>query len=69
MTHRESIKKKFDQINLALKEGEEGMPPLSISVGVAFSQNGYSDELFKQADGALYQAKEAGRNTCRFYEK
>jgi len=40
------------------------------SIGVAlFSPGGPSaEELIKQADVAMYQAKDAGRNTARFYD-
>jgi diguanylate cyclase (GGDEF)-like protein len=40
------------------------------SIGVAlFSRNeGSVEELMKQADLAMYQAKDAGRNTTRFYD-
>ncbi len=40
------------------------------SIGVAlFSPTEHSvDELMKQADVAMYQAKDAGRNTVRFYD-
>ena len=43
---------------------------VGVSVGVAIGlQDGSdADTLFKNADIALYQAKAAGRNTCRFYE-
>ncbi len=41
----------------------------SVSVGVALidGQSGSRDELFKQADLAMYQAKASGRNTLRFF--
>ncbi|MEI7762897.1 MAG: EAL domain-containing protein [Comamonadaceae bacterium] len=40
------------------------------SIGVAlFSPGGHStEELIKQADVAMYQAKDAGRNAARFYD-
>ncbi|MEO1112342.1 MAG: EAL domain-containing protein [Pseudomonadota bacterium] len=43
---------------------------IGVSVGISVSKGGAveADELFKQADLALYQAKEDGRNTHRFFE-
>ena len=40
-----------------------------VSLGVALidGQSGSRDELFKQADLAMYQAKASGRNTLRFF--
>lgn len=65
----DSIISKIKEINEILQSPQEGFPKLSISVGVAFSTNGYSQELFCQADEALYEMKEAGRCGCRFYQK
>jgi diguanylate cyclase (GGDEF)-like protein/PAS domain S-box-containing protein len=43
--------------------------PCKISTGVSLFQKGSSaKELFKHADIALYQAKDAGRNTLRFFD-
>ncbi len=40
-----------------------------ISMGIALIENGANvDELLQHADIALYQAKEAGRNTLRFFD-
>ena len=42
----------------------------TMSIGVALSNNHSSVEmLYKQADAAMYRAKEAGKNTFSFYEK
>jgi diguanylate cyclase (GGDEF)-like protein len=40
---------------------------LGASVGVAHYRGGSSQDLFRQADTALYAAKDAGRNTSRTY--
>ncbi len=41
---------------------------LSIGIAVAPRDGAEPEQLFKNADIALYRAKEAGRNTFRFYE-
>lgn len=59
------------RISLRRDEGE----PLSVvhhcsaSIGVTLFVNHETDagEIFKRADAAMYQAKEAGRNTIRFW--
>jgi len=37
------------------------------TIGIAFHRGGSSDDLFRQADSALYAAKAAGKGTCRVY--
>lgn len=61
-----SIEKKFDRINTALKNPDERIPPVSVSVGLAFSSKGFTDDLFSRADQALYHAKDRGRCNCYF---
>lgn len=63
------ILNKIEMINMVLKNPDDGLPKISLSVGAAFSENGFSDELYKNADIALYEVKEKGRCGCRFYEK
>ena len=70
MIHAESqltgrIQNKIREINEQLKiaNKDEGVPPISLSVGVVFGDQNYSiDEIFKEADKALYKAKDRGRN-------
>lgn len=43
------------------------IPKTSVSAGLAFSENGLSDELFKQADEALYITKTTTKRGCAVY--
>lgn len=64
LTHgqRGVIERKLRYINETLqREDSEDMPKLSVSVGVAFSSNGFGEDLFKKADEALYVTKQNGR--------
>jgi diguanylate cyclase (GGDEF)-like protein len=63
------IRSKVQRINEALRTESLAGHQLSISVGAAFSPNGYSKTLFENADQALYVVKENGRRGCAFYEK
>lgn len=65
----EIIKNKIDNMNQCLQTIDDGLPSISLSVGVAFSQEGYIDELVEQADSALYKVKKGGRCNCSFYEE
>ena len=59
-----TIEEKIDYVNdrLAHPDPASGLPPVSISVGVAFTDRGDAgDSLFKDADAALYNTKENGR--------
>lgn len=61
-----AIKKKIERINKRLSQLEEHF--VSISVGVAFSNNGFSKELYDKADKALYAVKEKGKRGCEVCE-
>ena len=62
------ISDKIDKINCILQHPQGDLPKYSISVGIAFSTEGYNDELFRQADEALYHTKENGRCGYTFYQ-
>ena len=54
--------------NELLKHPKDDLPPVSLSVGVAFSdRENPQGDIFKDADTALYKVKKAGRNGCEVY--
>lgn len=62
------IAQKAEEMNKILLKGENGLPKFSLSIGIAFSEHGFDDGLYKRADEALYKVKEAGRCGYGFYE-
>ena len=55
--------------NDLLQHPKDDLPPVSLSVGVAFSdRENPQGDIFKDADTALYRVKEAGRKGCAVYE-
>lgn len=50
-----------------LKNPPEGIPAPTVSMGIAISENGYSDKLYEDADVALYKVKKAGRDGFEIY--
>jgi len=74
MIHAESeltnlIKDKIHNINEELKvdADKEGLPPISLSAGVVFGDKQHNaNNIFKEADGALYKAKADSENDVVF---
>lgn len=66
---RKAIHHKINLINKEMQDTTDGLPSVTLSVGVAFSAKGYSDSLYKQADKALYVVKEHGRSGLQFYDE
>ncbi len=67
---RRLIENKVMQINADLAKAEDGLPPVSVSVGVALCRNTDNpQELFHDADVALYYVKDHDRNGCCFYDQ
>ncbi|MCR4954030.1 MAG: GGDEF domain-containing protein [Treponema sp.] len=62
------IQRKIDGLNKILQMVTDGLPPVSLSVGVSFSESGFKDVLEEQADKALYRVKNGGRCNCSFYD-
>ena len=63
----EPIRRKLLKINDTLLRAEEDRAAVSLSMGMAFSENGYREGLYEQADRALYHVKEQGRCGCMVY--
>ena len=65
---RDLITEKFRRINEILQAPRDGLPPISLSVGVAFGdREDPTDDIFKDADTALYRTKSARLGGCEFY--
>lgn len=63
----QGVAAKIADINNSLSQPEGDLPPASLSVGVAFSESGFAENLYGNADSALYAVKEQGRSGCAFY--
>lgn len=64
-----TLEEKIYEINRMLSNPEDGLPPTSLSVGIAFSDSQHPvKNIYKNADDALYDVKEHGRCGCRLYE-
>ena len=63
-----TVEDKITSINKELAKVEENLPAISLSVGVAFSdRENPGENIFKDADRALYYIKEHGKSGCGFY--
>ena len=64
--HGAMVQSKVAHINEVLGRGEDGLPPISVSCGVAYGDQSQDTEaVFKRADAALYAVKAAGGRGCR----
>ncbi len=65
---REMVEGKFRRINERLQTPVDGLPPISLSVGVAFGdRENPGDDIFKDADTALYRTKSVRLGGIEFY--
>ncbi|MBU3004574.1 sensor domain-containing diguanylate cyclase [Paraglaciecola arctica] len=59
-----------ERLHKLVSQVEIANSPITVSIGITLSDgNKTLHELTRQADIALYQAKESGRNTTQFFEK
>ena len=65
---RELVRGKYENVSRALREPAEGLPPVTLSVGVAFGDRPEpGGDIFNDADAALYRVKENGRGAIAFF--
>lgn len=61
----ENIRISISKMKLKQRDTNTYLPPISVSIGIAQNDNiSEWSTLFEQADNALYQAKNSGRNRC-----
>ncbi len=67
---RRLIESKISQINEELEKTGDGLPPISISVGIVNGKD-VSDtgNLFEKTDAAMYESKKQGKHTYTFYDE
>lgn len=62
------VLQKIKNISESMAVSEDGIPSITLSVGIAFSdRENPTDNIFKDADAALYYVKENGRNNSKIY--
>ncbi|MER2056753.1 MAG: GGDEF domain-containing protein [Clostridia bacterium] len=65
---RKLITRKVVSINRTLADEQDDLPPITLSAGVSCQTAGEDpEEMFRQADIALYYVKDHGRDGCCFY--
>lgn len=65
---RTLVEDKVRRINDILQVPKDGLPPISLSVGVAFGDRENSTgDIYKDADTALYRTKSQRLGGCEFY--
>ena len=64
------IAPKIEEINRELSEPEDGLPPVTISAGIAHgAESSDTTDWFEKADEALYRAKQSGKHTYIFFSR
>ncbi len=63
------IESKIKNIQNQLRDDSDGTPKVTLSCGIAISENGWEEGFFENADKALYAVKRSGRDNYSFHEK
>ncbi len=61
------ISSKMSRIKEELSKGLDEISTITLSAGIALSQEGWSEDLYNNADKALYRVKGSGKNNFGFY--
>lgn len=63
------IKSVIEMVNDTIMSGINELPPFSISAGVTFSESGYDETVYHNADQALYRTKVTVHKGCTIFEE
>ena len=64
------IEFKINQISKFLGNTDDGLPPISISVGIVNGRNASGiEDLFEKSDKAMYESKMRGKHSFTFYSE
>ena len=62
------VERKMSDVNQKLQNPDDSLPSASLSIGVAFGdRDNPGDDIYRDADKALYQVKRSGRANIAFY--
>ena len=63
------IESKIGQISAELENTEDGLPPITLSIGIVNGKDVKDTEhIFEKTDAAMYEAKKNGKSTYTFYK-
>lgn len=68
LDQRSVLDQKIASIREYLSTTDDNLPVVTLSIGAAFSEQGFTDDLYVLADKALYYVKEHGRNGYALYQ-
>ncbi len=67
---RKLIESKMEQINKEMANTSDGLPAVSLSIGIVQGKEAKdSSSLFEKSDAAMYESKKKGKHTYTFYSE